>query len=121
MAAISLDLEVETTINIKRKQFLTYETVYAQRHNIDTEIVRNNQRYQLAASLEWMIATKVMSVSEARRKYCEDYPEANRMPLPITRINGKGFKWQDERYASESVLEMIKPYDDSIREVKDLV
>ena len=97
-----------------------YEKVYAQRHNIPEHWIRVNPRLQLAAFLEWQIATEVLSVSDARRRYVKEYPESNRLAVPKTTIHEDGFHYQDHRYALGSVLNLIRPYVDSIREVNGL-
>lgn len=98
-----------------------YQKIYAERHSIPVHWIKDNERLQLAAFLEYQVALHIFSVSDARRRYCREYPEANRTNVPITRMNGKGELYLDEKYALGSVLNMILPYDDSIMEVKNLI
>lgn len=99
----------------------SYERIYAQRHNIPVEWIRKSERLALAAFLEYQVGVHVLSVPNARRIYVAQYPDSNRLPVPKTI---KDMLWntttQDDRYALGSVINMIKPYDDSIREVKPL-
>lgn len=97
-----------------------YQKIYAERHKIPLHLIMESERLQLASFLEYQVAMHILSLPDARRRYCKEYPEANRINVPITRMNGKGELYQDEKYALGSVLSMILPYDDSIREVKKI-
>lgn len=106
----------------KYDPFKDYEKAYATRHKIPTHWIRQNERLMLACFLEWQVATHVLSLPDARRMYCNEYPDANRLAVGKTVINpSRGTVVQDHNYALGSVLQMIQPYDDSIREVKNII
>lgn len=98
-----------------------YQKIYAQRHNIPVHWIKDNERLQLAAFLEYQVALHIFSLPDARRRYVKEFPDSNRLPVPISRMNGKGELYLDYNYCKGSVLEMIQAYDDSIREVKSLI
>lgn len=99
---------------------LTYESIYAEKHNFPEHWVRLNPKLQLAAFLEWQVATKILSVAEARRKFVIEYPESNRLSVPKTTVCEDGFHYRDDRYAIGSVLNLIQGYQDSIRQVEGI-
>jgi hypothetical protein len=98
-----------------------YQKIYAERHKIPLHLIMESERLQLASFLEYQVALHVLSVPDARRRYVREYPESNRTNVPITRMNGKGETYTDYNYCKGSVLEMIQAYDDSIREVRNIV
>lgn len=107
-------LENESVSDIR---LLPYERVYATRHNFPEEWIRSEPKLQLAAQLEWQMANHIISVRHARRLFVEQYPESNRLPVGRTIVESYGYAHQDERYALGSVLSLIEPYEDSIREL----
>lgn len=111
-------LEAESKAETKASE---YERIYSERHGVPEEWVRLNPRLQLAAFLEWQCGMGIITVPHARRLYCKEYPEANRLAVPKTVYEGEGYYYQDKKYALGSVLSLIKPYDDSIREVRNIL
>lgn len=107
-------LENEVTSDVK---LLPYEKVYATRHNFPEDWIRSQPKLQLAAQLEWQIANHIISVRHARRLFVESYPESNRLAVGKTVVESYGYSHQDQRYALGSVLSLIEPYEDSIREL----
>lgn len=99
----------------------TYERIYAERHNFPEHWVRINPKLQLAAFLEWQVATKVLSIKQARLRYVSEHPESNRQAVPKTTICEDGFHYRDDRYALGSVLNLIQPYHDSVREAEGIL
>jgi hypothetical protein len=112
--------ELENVTENQRIPFQAYEKIYAQRHKLPTDWVRQNPRLQLAAILEWQVATHTITVPHARRLFVKEYPDSNRLPVPKTVYEEGGYFYHDEKYALGSVLNLIMPYEDSIREVKGL-
>lgn len=108
---------LESESNLEESRLLPYEKVYATRHRFPEEAVRSHPKLQLAAQLEWQIANHIISVRHARRIFVEQYPESNRLAVGKTIIEDYGYRHQDERYALGSVLSLIEPYEDSIREL----
>jgi hypothetical protein len=106
--------------SVTENQFQTYEKIYAQRHKLPTDWVRQNPRLQLAAILEWQIATHTITVPHARRLFVKEYPDSNRLPVGKTVCEPGDYKYYDEKYALGSVLNLIMPYEDSIREVQNI-
>ncbi len=96
-----------------------YEVLYAKRRSIDPEWIRQNERLQLAAFLEWEMIVGNLSCYQARKKYVSEYPESNRLAVPLTKKTWYGYVTQDTSYAKGSVLEMIKPYSDTERSLVD--
>lgn len=92
-----------------------YEIVYAVRRSIPKEWVRENERLALAAFLEWEMVVDNLTCYQARKKYVETYPESNRLAVSRYQVTSFGYVTHDKDYAKGSVLEMIKPYDDSER------
>ena len=95
--------------------FTQYQLDYAKRHHIPADWILENERLELAAFLEQMIKTQTLSVTEARRRYCREYPDANRLDVPLYRYDLAANTYQiDHNYALGSVLNMIQPVGDSI-------
>ena len=95
--------------------FTQYQLDYAKHHGIPAHWILENERLELAAYLEQMIRTQTLSVTEARRKYCREYPDANRPDVPMYRYDLVNNTYQiDYNYALGSVLNMIQPVGDYI-------
>lgn len=95
-----------------------YEKIYLARHpDIKEEWIRKVPQIQLAASLEWQVANQTITLYKARKQFIALYPECNRLAVGKTVIEAYGYVHQDHNYALGSVLSLIEPYDDSIREL----
>ncbi len=105
---------------MNRDPLQQYEVLYAKRRSIDPNWVRENERLQLASWLEWLMITGDLTCYQARKKYVGEYPESNRLAVPLTKKTYFGYVTQDKEYAKGSVLEMIKPYNDTERSLIDV-
>lgn len=104
-----------------------HEQAYVARHSHqvlcgirvqDAFDVRNHERLQLAAWLEYMVGRKVYHLSEARREFVIKYPEHNVIVSGKTLVDIAGRKKFSPN--PTSVLELIQPYADSILRIKNL-
>jgi hypothetical protein len=104
---------------MNRDPLQQYEVLYAKRRSIPSEWVRENERLQLAAFLEWEMIVGNLTCYQARKKYVAQYPESNRLAVSLTKRTWFGYVTEDKEYAKGSVLEMIKPYDQTERSLTD--
>lgn len=82
---------------------LRYHEIYAERHKLSAFAVSRSEAFDLAAVLEFQVGTQSLSVSKARRIFVETYPQSNCLSI-----------------YKESVINIIKPYEDSIREIQPI-
>lgn len=95
--------------------FTQYQLDYAKRHNIPAHWITENERLELAAFLEQLVSTQTLSLTEARRRYVNNYPDSNRLPVPKYIYDRKeNTYFIDHNYALGSVLNMIQPMNDCI-------
>jgi hypothetical protein len=103
------------------KQYEPYQIAYATRHNLPVELIGEYEKLELAAYLEHMIRSYVMTVTHARKKFVENYPESNCLPVPkyvYDRVNNTYEIVRSEEM--KSVLWLIQPFDDSIWEIPQI-
>lgn len=96
---------------------MNYLQIYAKRHKISLDKVKESEVLTYAAFLEWQLARHILSVRDARRLFVREYPKSNRLNVSRFVIDEFGIKREDKLYKYGSVLELIKPYEDSIRRV----
>lgn len=95
--------------------FSQYQLQYAKKHGIPADTILDDERLEMAAFLENLVRTQTMTVSDARRRFVNEYPEANRLPVPkYVYDKTNNTYWIDSKYADGSVLNLIQPYDDSL-------
>lgn len=96
-------------------EFTQYQLDYAKRHGIPADWIHQSERLELAAFLEQLVTTHTISLTEARRRYVNNYPDSNRLPVPkyvYDMVNNTYFI--DHDYALGSVLNMVQPTPDCI-------
>lgn len=95
--------------------FEPYQLAYAERHHIPAHWILENEKLELAAFLEHMIKTHTLTVSDARRRFVNNYPESNRLPVPKYIYDRVENTYKiDHNYERGSVLSLIQAFDDSI-------
>ena len=97
--------------------FEQWQLDYATRHHIPADWILSNERLGLAAFLEWQVKLHILTITDARRRYVNEYPEANRGDVPMYKylwIDGVYSYKIDHDYAKGSVLNMIQPFEDSL-------
>lgn len=95
-------------------EFEPYQIAYAKKHHIPADSVKEIPQLELAAFLEHMIFTNVLSVTDARRRFVNEYPESNRQAVSRKIIYPDNTFIYDEKYAFGSVLNLITGWEDSI-------
>jgi hypothetical protein len=100
--------------------FEPYQLAYAERHHIPAHLIHEYEKLELAAFLEHMIKTHTLSVSDARRRFVNNYPDSNRLPVGRTIIDENNEYVNDEQYIMTSVLWLIQPFEDSIWDIPQL-
>lgn len=96
------------------QMFQQYQLTYAEHHRIPAHWILEQPELELAAFLEHMILTHVMSVTDARRRFVKEFPKSNRLPVSRKIIYPDNTFIYDEKYAFGSVLNLITGWEDSI-------
>lgn len=94
-----------------------YQRAYAERHHIPVDWVLKEEKLELAAFLEEMLRLQILTVRDARNRFCNEYPEARRIDVPLYKyqwIDGTYTYKIDQNYRLGSVINLIQPFDDSI-------
>lgn len=103
------------------EEYQPYQIAWADRRNLSVELVGQFEKLELAAYLEHMVRTDVLSVTHARRKFVDNYPESNCLDVPkyvYDQVNNTYEIVRSEEM--KSVLWLIQPFDDSIWEIPQI-
>ncbi len=100
--------------------FEPYQLAYAKRRGIPAHLILEYEKLSFAAFLEHQVKVHTITVSDARRRFCSEYPEANRPLVGRTIIDENNEYVNDNEYEKTSVLWLIQAFDDSIWDIPQL-
>lgn len=102
-------------------QYQPYQIAWADRRKLSIELVGQFEKLELAAYLEHMVRTDVFSITHARRKFVEHYPDSNCLAVPKYVYDLGNNTYEIVRNEEmRSVLWLIQPFTESIWEIPQI-